>query len=94
MKFRSFYLFYLLTIFLILFGIIMKDKTFVRSGWETVIYNGFWFYIIPMAVLCLITGATYNYLSYTNRNAKTVVIIVHFAIYVAGFFYTLFHLLP
>ncbi len=89
MKLQPYYLFYLLTLLLIVFGIATKEKTFISPGWHTTIFIGYWFYVMPTASLSIVTAIIYNYFSYTNRPVKTGIIIIHFITVVLGLVFIL-----
>jgi hypothetical protein len=84
MKLQSFYLFYFLTVLLLVFGIATEDKTIISAGWHTQIYQGYWYYVIPTATLSLVTAITYHYFYFTTRPVKAGLIFIHFIVVVLG----------
>lgn len=78
MKFQAFYLFYLLTILILGFGLLTKDTEVVSAGWNTTIITGYWWLLLPTAVAILFEGLIYHYWFYRGRYGPTRTIVLHF----------------
>ncbi len=84
MKLHSFYLFYFLTILLLVLGFVTKDNINISPGWHTQIYQGYWYYFILSATLTLVKAITYPYFYFTSRPVKAGLIFTHFIVVILG----------
>ncbi len=89
MIFRSFYLFYLLTILLLVFGLLTKDVEIISAGWQTTIIKGMWTFFIPTAIGALLTGFIYHYWFNSGRPLRRQAVILHFSLVILGLIFTL-----
>ena len=89
MTFRTFYLFYLLTILLLAFGLLTKDVEIINAGWHTTIINGIWSFFIPTSIGALLTGLIYHHGFNSGRPVRRRTIILHFILVTLGLFLSL-----
>jgi hypothetical protein len=89
MTFRTFYLFYALTILLLVFGLLTKDVEIINAGWDTTIVKGMWTFFIPTAIGSLLTALIYHYWFNTGRLVRTRTIIIHFLLLTLGLLFSL-----
>lgn len=89
MTFRTFYLFYLLTILLLVFGLLTKDVEMINAGWHTTIIKGMWSFFIPISIGALLTGSIYHYWFNSGRPVRKGPIILHFILVTLGVLFSL-----
>lgn len=88
MKFRSFYLFYLLTILLLVLGLLSKNSIIISPGWDTIIIEGYWAFFIPTAVCSLVTALIYHYW-YNSGRPLPKTAFLHFIVTIFGLIFSL-----
>jgi len=86
MKFRSFYLFYILVILLLIAGVLTRDFLTLSHEriFEPTIRKGLWPFFLPTAILSLITGLIYHLFSKIGRQVSGLLTRIHFALVVIG----------
>jgi hypothetical protein len=89
MTLRTFYIFYALTILLLVFGLLTKDVEIINAGWNTTIVKGMWTFFIPTAIGSLLTALIYHYWFNTGRPVRTRTIIIHFSLVTLGLLFSL-----
>jgi hypothetical protein len=89
MTLRPFYLFYLLTILLLVSGLLTKDAEIITSSFNTTIIKGMWSFFIPAAVAALLTGLIYHYRFNSGRPVHKGTIILHFSLLCLGLLFSL-----
>jgi hypothetical protein len=89
MTFRTFYLFYLLTILLLVFGFLTKDVQIIATSWQTTIIKGTWTFFIPTAIGGLLTGFIYHYWFNSGRPVHKWTVILHFSLVTLGLLFSL-----
>ena len=89
MTFRTFYLFYALTILLLVFGLLTKDIEIIAASWHTTIIKGMWSFFIPTSIGAFLTGFIYHYWFNSGRPVRTRTIILHFSLVTVGILFSL-----
>lgn len=89
MTFRTFYLFYFLTVLLLLFGLLTKDVEIIAASWHTTIIKGMWSFFIPTSIGTFLTGFIYHYWFKSGRPVRTRIIILHFSLVTVGLIFSL-----
>lgn len=89
MKLQSFYLFYLLAVLLLIFGILTKDVVIFASSHNMTIIRGMWPFFIPLAIVSLLTALIYHFKFYSSRILNRSLVITHFFLVVFGILFSL-----
>jgi hypothetical protein len=89
MTFRSFYLFYLLTVLLLVFGLLTKDVEIIAASRNSAIITGMWLFFTPTAIGALLTGFIYHYWFNLGRPVRRGTVILHFSLVTLGLFFSM-----
>jgi hypothetical protein len=89
MTLRTFYLFYALTILLLVVGLLTKDVEIINAGWKTTIIKGMWAFFISTAIVSLLTAFIYHYWNNRGRPVRKGTIIIHFSLVIVGLLFSL-----
>jgi hypothetical protein len=85
---RNYYLFYLLTIVLLVFGFLTRDVQAVDTTWGTSVIHGMWSFFVPFAIGAFFVGAVYHFCSRAGRPVNGGIIIFHFVLVSAGLLFS------
>lgn len=89
MKLRAFYLFYALTILLVMFGLLTKDVQIIDPGWHTKVIKGMWTFFLPAATGSLLTAFIYHHWFNIGRPVRSRTIVIHFSLATLGLLFSL-----
>lgn len=86
MKFRTFYLFYLLTILLLVLGLFTRNVETSVASWHQTTIRGMWPFFIPTSICSVLTALIYNYKFSFGRPVANSTIILHLILVIFGLF--------
>lgn len=84
MKFRTFYLFYILSILLFVLGLLTKEVVTINGGWHATTTKGMWSFFLPASVGALSIAFVYHYWFRKGRPVRSSTVLIHFSLVVLG----------